>query len=93
MVCGVVIMIEGGVVYIDSEWFYCGVCGFVFNNIKFVFKICKMECLVCYFNDISISNININKNEIMMKIVILIRENVVDNYFGYCEYYIILIVG
>ncbi len=44
-------------------------------------------------NDISINNININKNEIMMKIAIPTRENAVDNHFGHCEYYTILTVG
>ena len=67
LVRGVVIMIEGGVAYTDSEWFRCGVCGLVFNNINPTLKIRKMECPICHSNDISISNININKNEIMMK--------------------------
>ena len=93
LVRGVAIMIEGGVAYTDSEWFHCGVCGFVFNNIKPALKIRKMECPVCHSNDISISNININKNEIMMKIAIPTRENAVDNHFGHCEYYTILTVG
>ena len=93
LVRGVAIMIEGGVAYTDSEWFHCGVCGFVFNNIKPALKIRKMECPVCHSNDISISNININKNEIMMKIAIPTKENVVDNHFGHCEYYTILTVG
>ena len=81
LVRGVAIMIEGGV------------CGFVFNNINPALKIRKMECPVCHSNDISISNININKNEIMMKIAIPTRENAVDNHFGHCEYYTILTVG
>ena len=93
LVRGVAIMIEGGVAYTDSEWFHCGVCGFVFNNIKPALKIRKMECPVCHSNDISINNININKNEIMMKIAIPTRENAVDNHFGHCEYYTILTVG
>ena len=79
LVRGVVIMIEGGVAYTDSEWFRCGVCGLVFNNINPTLKIRKMECPICHSNDISISNININKNEIMMKIAIPTKENVVDN--------------
>ena len=93
LVSGVAIMIEGGVAYTDSEWFCCGVCGFLFNNINPAFKIRKIECPVCHSNDISISNININKNEIMMKIAIPTKENVVDNHFGHCEYYTILTVG
>lgn len=39
LVCGVVIMIEGGAAYTNSEWFHCGVCGFVFNNINPAFII------------------------------------------------------
>ena len=93
LVRGVAIMIEGGVAYTDSEWFRCGVCGLVFNNINPTLKIRKMECPICHSNDISISNININKNEIMMKIAIPTKENVVDNHFGHCEYYTILTVG
>ena len=93
LVRGVVIMIEGGVAYTDSEWFRCGVCGLVFNNINPTLKIRKMECPICHSNDISISNININKNEIMMKIAIPTKENVVDNHFGHCEYYTILTVA
>jgi len=93
LVRGVAIMIEGGVAYTDSEWFRCGVCGLVFNNINPTLKIRKMECPICHSNDISISNININKNEIMMKIAIPTRENAVDNHFGHCEYYTILTVG
>ena len=93
LVRGVVIMIEGGVAYTDSEWFRCGVCGLVFNNINPTLKIRKMECPICHSNDISISNININKNEIMMKIAIPTRDNVVDNHFGHCEYYTILTIG
>ena len=93
LVRGVAIMIEGGVAYTDSEWFHCGVCGLVFNNINPTLKIRKMECPICHSNDISISNININKNEIMMKIAIPTKENVVDNHFGHCEYYTILTVG
>ena len=50
LVRGVAIMIEGGVAYTDSEWFHCGVCGFVFNNIKPALKIRKMECPVCHSN-------------------------------------------
>ena len=57
LVRGVVIMIEGGVAYTDSEWFRCGVCGLVFNNINPTLKIRKMECPICHSNDISISNI------------------------------------
>ena len=38
LVCGVVIMIEGGAAYTNSEWFHCRVCGFVFNNINPAFK-------------------------------------------------------
>ena len=93
LVRGVTIMIEGGAAYTDSEWFRCGVCGLVFNNINPTLKIRKMECPICHSNDISISNININKNEIMMKIAIPTRDNVVDNHFGHCEYYTILTVG
>ena len=93
LVRGVTIMIEGGAAYTDSEWFRCGACGFLFNNINPALKIRKMECPVCYSDDLSISNININKNEIMMKIAIPTRDNVVDNHFGHCEYYTILTVG
>ena len=42
LVRGVAIMIEGGVAYTDSEWFCCGVCGFLFNNINTAFKIRKI---------------------------------------------------
>ena len=93
LVRGVAIIIEGGVAYTDSEWFCCGVCGFLFNNINPAFKIRKIECPVCHSNDISISNININKNGIMMKIAIPTRDKVVDNHFGHCEYYTILTIG
>ena len=70
LVRGVTIMIEGGAAYTDSEWFRCGACGFLFNNINPALKIRKMECPACHSDDLSISNININKNEIMMKIAI-----------------------
>lgn len=93
LVRGVTIMIEGGAVYTDSEWFRCGTCGFLFNNINPALKIRKMECPVCHSDDLSANNININKNEIMMKIAIPTRDNVVDNHFGHCEYYTILTVG
>ena len=93
LVRGVTIMIEGGAAYTDSEWFRCGACGFLFNNINPTLKIRKMECPVCHSDDLSASNININKNEIMMKIAIPTRDNVVDNHFGHCEYYTILTVG
>ncbi|WP_294590493.1 DUF134 domain-containing protein [uncultured Phocaeicola sp.] len=93
LVRGVAIMIEGGVSYTDSEWFRCGVCGFLFNNINPALKIRKIECPMCHSNDISINNININKSEIMMKIAIPTRNNMVDSHFGHCEYYTILTVG
>lgn len=64
LVRGVTIMIEGGAAYTDSEWFRCGACGFLFNNINPTLKIRKMECPVCHSDDLSASNININKNEI-----------------------------
>ena len=62
LVRGVTIMIEGGAAYTDSEWFRCGACGFLFNNINPALKIRKMECPACHSDDLSISNININKN-------------------------------
>lgn len=90
---GVAIMIEGGVAYTDSEWFHCRACGFVFNNINPALKIRSMECPVCHSQKVSMSNSNINIDEIMMKIAIPTKENVVDNHFGHCEYYTILTVG
>lgn len=63
LVRGVTIMIEGGAAYTDSEWFRCGACGFLFNNINPTLKIRKMECPVCHSDDLSASNININKNQ------------------------------
>ena len=92
-VCGAAIMIEGGVSYTNSEWFRCGSCGFLFNNINPALKIRKTVCPVCFSEDIHTSNININKNKIMMKIAIPTRDNVIDNHFGHCEYYTILTVG
>ena len=92
-VCGAAIMIEGGVSYTNSEWFRCGSCGFLFNNINPALKIRKTVCPVCLSEDIHTSNININKNKIMMKIAIPTRDNVIDNHFGHCEYYTILTVG
>lgn len=92
-VCGAAIMIEGGVSYTNSEWFRCGSCGFLFNNINPALKIRKTVCPVCFSEDIHTSNININKNKIMRKIAIPTRDNVIDNHFGHCEYYTILTVG
>ena len=80
-VCGAAIMIEGGVSYTNSEWFRCGSCGFLFNNINPALKIRKTVCPVCFSEDIHTSNININKNKIMMKIAIPTRDNVIDNHF------------
>lgn len=79
-VCGAAIMIEGGVSYTNSEWFRCGSCGFLFNNINPALKIRKTVCPVCLSEDIHTSNININKNKIMMKIAIPTRDNVIDNH-------------
>lgn len=93
LVRGITIMIEGGVAYTDSEWFRCETCGLLFNNINPAFKLRKMECPVCHSDNIDISSININKEEIMMKIAIPTRKNEVDDHFGHCEYYTVLTIG
>ena len=54
LVRGVTIMIEGGAAYTDSEWFRCGACGFLFNNINPALKIRKMECPACHLSLIHI---------------------------------------
>ena len=93
LVRGVPLMIEGGVVYTDSEWFHCEECGFVFNNIHPALKIRKPVCPACGSEEISVNTNHLNTREIMMKIAIPTRDKVVDNHFGHCEYYTILTVG
>lgn len=93
LVRGVALMIEGGVAYTDSEWFQCEGCGFLFNNIRPALKTRKPTCPACGSEEISIYNMNIKTSEIMMKIAIPTRDNVVDNHFGHCEYYTILTIG
>ena len=51
LVLGKQIIIEGGKVYFDSEWFSCHTCGCFFNNPDKPEEI--KECPLCKSNDIS----------------------------------------
>lgn len=93
LVQGQALVIDGGTVYTNSQWFCCQSCGMQFNNIRPFIQSVTLPCPLCGSTEIRLIETNKIDNEIMKKIAIPTRDNVVDNHFGHCEFYTILSIG
>lgn len=95
LVCHLPLSIEGGSSYMEAQWFRCGACGLVFNNIvPRPGASSAPDCPLCGSaaaeTGLDLENVKINGN--MNKIALPTRNGVIDDHFGHCEFYTILTV-
>lgn len=88
------LVIEGGTVYVDGEWFFCHECGLIFNCVEPNLKKTEMICLNCggKCEGISEESIDFTKYDKMKKIALPTRNGQIDDHFGHCEFYTIVSV-
>lgn len=87
------LIVDGGRVYTESQWFVCGNCHLIFNNIEPYIN-AELICPCCghKVRGLDDKEIVFNKYKDMTKIALPTRQGMIDDHFGHCEFYTIVTV-